>query len=85
MKTIWTHGLKPDKSDEMRRDFGASALLRERLEEILKEKIETRRRVTRGPDQYNNASWGYLQADAIGYERALVEIISLISTNDVTN
>lgn len=83
MKTTWTAGLKPETADEMRRDFGASALLRERLEEILTEKIESRRRITRGPDQYNNASWGYLQADAIGYERALVEIISLISSKPV--
>jgi hypothetical protein len=84
MKTVWTAGLTPETSDEMRRDFGASALLRERLQDILTEKIESRRRVTRGPDQYDNAAWGYLQADAIGYERALVEIISLISNHDVT-
>lgn len=85
MKTTWTAGLKPEQSDEMRRDFGASSLLRERLQEILNEKIEARRRVTRGADQYNSASWAYMQADAIGYERALVEIISLISSHDATN
>ena len=80
MKTVWTAGLKPEQSDELRRDFGASAMLRERLEAIITEKIETRRRVTRGAEQYDNASWAYLQADAIGYERALVEIVSLISS-----
>lgn len=83
MKTIWTAGLNPVQSDELRRDFGASAVIRERLEVLLMDKIETRRRITRGPEQYDNPSWAYLQADAVGYERALIEIVSLISSKPV--
>ena len=83
MKTSWTSGLNPELSSEMKREFTSSSLLRERLTKLLNDKIETRRKLSRNIDSYDKASWPYLQADSIGYERALIEIISLISTKDV--
>ena len=83
MKSVWVNGLKPDAASEMRSDFGASASIRNRLELIIQDKIESRRRISGGVDQYDKASWAYLQSDAIGYERALNEIISLISSKSV--
>lgn len=84
MKVVWTSGLNKEKATEMRREFVSSSLLRERLSKILSDKIETKRRIARSNDQYENAAWAYQQADSIGYERALNEIISLISSDPVT-
>lgn len=83
MKVNWTSGLKDQAKKEMEANFKASALTRERLATLLRNKIETRRRETRSVATYEAASWSYLQADAIGYERALEEVISLILENFV--
>lgn len=78
MKITWTKGLSPEKKEEVKRDFQAAALLRERLTELLKEKSEVTRKGTIAKDAYSNANWAYLQADAVGYQRALEEVISLL-------
>lgn len=78
MKITWTKGLSPEKKEEIKRDFLASALLRERLKEILQEKSEVTRKGSISKDAYSNANWAYLQADAVGYQRALDEIISIL-------
>ena len=83
MKTVWTAGLDEQKTIEIRREFVGGAILRERLQKILRDKIETARTTARSANTYENANWAYLQADQIGYERALFEIISLISEKDV--
>lgn len=79
MKTSWTKGLTPEKAEEIKRDFNASALLRERLAVLIEEKSNASIKASRSKDEYENPNWAYLQADARGYERALSEIISLIS------
>lgn len=78
MKITWTKGLSPEKKEEVKRDFQAAALLRERLTELLREKSEVTRKGTISKDAYTNSNWAYLQADAVGYQRALEEIISLL-------
>lgn len=78
MKVTWTKGLSPEKKEEVKRDFLAAALLRERLKEILKDKSEVTRKGSINKDSYGNANWAYLQADAVGYQRALEEVISLL-------
>ena len=83
MKVAWTSGLDAQAADEVRSNFDASALTRKRLETLLQDKLEFRRRISGGVDQYANASWPYLQADLVGYERAITEIISLIYSKHV--
>ena len=83
MKVNWISGLSAQQKDELVSNFKASALTRERLATLLRNKIETRRRETRSVATYETASWSYLQADGIGYERALEEIISLILEKNV--
>ena len=85
MKTAWTKGLTGERREEMEREFDSSALLRSRLTSLLEEKIDTNRLTARGVKCYENPAWPYLQADARGYERALYEIISLISSRTVEN
>lgn len=79
MKTSWTKGLTPEQVTEVRKDFQASAILRRRLKELCEEKMDASYAVSASKDAYANPNWAYLQADARGYERALKEIISLIS------
>jgi hypothetical protein len=80
MKTSLTAGLSAQEKNELERDFHASAHLRNRIIDVLKDKAESNRRDTRSKDRYVEASWAYLQADSIGYERALFEVISLLSS-----
>lgn len=79
MKLGWTSGCTPEQTQIIRSDFKGSVYLRKRLEALLKDKINSASSFTRKKENYALASWPYLQADAVGYERALLEVISLIS------
>lgn len=79
MKTSWLKGLNPQQKEEMTSSFNASGNVRERLRTLLLEKAEEARKATRSGNAYDNPNWALVQADAIGYEKALYEVISLIS------
>jgi hypothetical protein len=83
MKTVLTKGLKKDQAAEIEQDFKAAVYLRERLSAILEEKVDALRRDIRQKTTYESPSWAYVQADYIGYERAIYEVISLLSSNSV--
>lgn len=78
MKTVWTKGLTPEQTTELRKDFVGSAILRGRMKELLEEKLKLSRDGSVSKDGYNNPNWAYLQADARGFERAISEVLSLI-------
>lgn len=82
MKTIITKGLEPDVAKEIRGDFKSSHLIRKRLITIIEDKIDDARKGLRQKVNYSNSSWAFLQADGMGYERALHEIISLLDENE---
>lgn len=82
LKTVWYTGLDEDQKKELRADFISAQVLRKRLTKILNDKIETKRTMMRNDDNYEKANWNYLMADSLGYERALQEIISLISSDE---
>ena len=79
MKTILLKGMTEQHADEMRQMFAASAHVRNRVIEVLREKIATNNKNTRSKESYGIANWAFLQADAVGYERALTECISLLT------
>jgi hypothetical protein len=78
MKTVWTKGLTPEQTVELKKDFVGAVILRKRLQELLDEKARLSREASISKDAYTNPNWAYLQADARGYERALNEIVSLL-------
>lgn len=80
MKTVWTEGLEPDVAKEIRGDFISSHLVRKRLTKILNDKIETSHASLRQKDIYDKPNFGVIVADTIGYERAMQEVISLLTT-----
>lgn len=83
MKTILTKGLSKERAVELESDFKASAFFRERLAATLEDKVNTLRKEIRQKNAYDSPSWAYVQADYIGFERAIYEIISLISNDAV--
>ena len=78
MKTVWTKGLTPEQTTELRKDFVGSAILRGRMKELLEDKMRMSREESLAKSSYDNPNWAYLQADARGFERAISEILSLI-------
>lgn len=82
MKTTWTKGLENDKKEELKGDFLRSHYIRIRLIDMLNEKIDTNRTATRTKDNYDKPNFGVIVADSIGYERALTEVISLLTNEE---
>ncbi len=78
MKTAITKGLTGQLKDEMILSFNASANIRMRLIQLLKEKQDTARKANMQEGMYENPNWSFKQADGIGYSRALEEVISLL-------
>lgn len=78
MKLSLTNGLDKDQHKGLENSFNNAGVFRERLKEVL----EDRAKQSLKPTQYDKASWPYLQADSIGYTRALQEVINLISLKD---
>lgn len=79
MKTAWTTGVGKELAVDITQNFKESLVMRRRLLELLEKKAATSVRMSHSKDAYDNPNWAYLQADHRGYERAMSEIISLIS------
>lgn len=79
MKSSWVKGLQKERERDVRANFLEALVLRKRLSEILNEKVQESQRVNRAKSTYENPNWAYIQADSCGYERALQEIIELLS------
>ena len=79
MKVNWTRGLVGQEKEEMKSLFLSNARLRERAIKIMQEKIDSLRKANTVESAYDNPNWALKQADAIGYERAMQEIISIFS------
>lgn len=78
MKKSWTEGLDVDLAKEIRGDFTSSHLVRKRLKELLEDKIRVSHKNSLTKDGYEIANWALKQADQVGYERAINDVIDLI-------
>jgi hypothetical protein len=76
MKVSWLTGLSDEEALEIKEAFKGSHILRKRLTEMCFNKIGTS--LTTKKDQYESPNWAYMQADNLGYRRALNEIISVL-------
>jgi len=83
MKTVWLKGLTLDQKTEMKKEYAASSHLRAALTSILNDKLSTINTSLRSKTNYENPAWAFQQADGIGYERAIYEVIALISNSPV--
>lgn len=83
MKSSIAAGLEAQDAREIKDAFRASKRIRDRYVVLLEAKLELSRKEARKKDAYEKPSWAYLQADSIGYERAIFELISLLSSDSV--
>ena len=79
MKTSWTQGVGKELAVDIKQNYKESLVLRRRLRELLEKKMSTSWRSSQSKDGYSSPNWAYTQADARGYERAMREILELIS------
>lgn len=79
MKQSWVKGVTPERVAIIKADYVGSAGARIRLVEMLNDKIRVSTTLKRKKEGYDSPNWAYAQADMIGYERAISEVISLIS------
>lgn len=80
MKKTWTSGLEPQLAADVESAFKASTVLRRRLEQLCNNKIDSSYKL--GRSEYDCPNWHLLQADSVGYRRAMEEIISLITERE---
>lgn len=66
---------KKDK-DSWKESYFNSTFVTDPIKKVIEKKIEKVNKTSE--DDYNVSSWAYLQADKIGYERALKEILELL-------
>ena len=85
MKTNLLNKVEKEELDELKSNFIAAKFFRKTLIEVLNEKIESLRVKTSSSSAYNSPSWPYMQADGVGYERAMREVISLLSEEKLKN
>lgn len=80
-KNIWTAHLKDPKDIA---DFEASlktlgnSIVIKRLLEMIERDRENAARTALSTRNYESPSWGYIQADSTGYQRALMTIETLL-------
>lgn len=79
MKISWTKGLDKEQALDVRGNYKEALVMRRRLVVLLKDKAEASAKAGRTKELYESPNWAYLQADARGYERAISDIIDLIS------
>ena len=79
MKQSWTSGLDKEVAAGMRQAFKEALLVRARLSAMLEKMADTSVRASHSKSEYDAPNWAYKQADSRGYERALREVIGLLS------
>ena len=77
MQEVWFKGTKRDDRDRVKQDVALARNAFDTLGSILKSKIKDN-----SSQDYDKASWPFLQADNNGYNRALTEVLKLIKETD---
>ncbi len=83
MKTTMRKGLSGERLKNVLEEFRAGTAFREQLVLVIKQKIDSNKREVLSKSSYESPAWPFLQADANGYARGLLEVISLITEKDV--
>ncbi len=80
MNTAWTKGFKKGSEEysDIEAAFAASSFLRNRLIQILEDMYASETKARTASSDYESPAWAYKQADAIGYARAISNIIKLL-------
>ena len=84
MNTAWTKGIRKGSQEDkdIRANYVESALIRKRLLQMLESKFDVRIKAAMANDNFDSPSWSFLQAESIGYAKALKEIMYLLDASD---
>lgn len=78
MQAIWFKGLN---TKTLREDRKKELLSYRNAFQALEEHLHQMEKMTTGAD-YNSPSWAYKQADQIGYNRAIQDVLKLIDIKE---
>lgn len=78
LKTSLTKGLDNDHKEEVEQSYKACSVYRKQVIRLLNEKIDAKRKESCKSSEYDSPSWAFKQADAVGFERAMRELILLL-------
>ena len=78
MKTSWFAGLDADQKLDVKQTYLSSGVMRRRLKSMLQDKINEHFKAQQLRANYEKSNWAFEQADAMGYCRALNEVILLL-------
>lgn len=78
MYKSWTLGVTKELATDITQNYKESVVMRRRLRQLLLDKSEVYAREADSKATYDSPNWAYIQADRVGYARAIREIISLI-------
>lgn len=81
MLVSWTKGLDKELARDVKENFLHSSVIRKRLGVLIRNKMEENLKNQLLKGSYDTPNWSQLQADAVGYNRALQEILKLIEEN----
>ena len=74
----WTANLSPEEEKEFAIKLREASDVFERLSSILDQRVKSLVSKQISSNTYDSPSWAYIQADAIGYQRAIQEVLELI-------
>lgn len=82
MNTAWTKGIRKGSQEDkdIRSSYAESFIIRKRLAQVLRDKMDGKMKTAMSNDAFDSPSWAFLQAESIGYAKAMKEIISLLDT-----
>lgn len=83
MMTSWVKGLRKGTQEykEVEEAYRASTRIRDRMRKVLGGMLEESHKQRITSTEYDNPNWAYKQADAVGYARAIHQIIKLLEDN----
>ena len=79
MISKWFHHLPKDEQAEFKTRIVLAAPVLERLQELLNVKLVESTKENYKKTNYDSPSWAMMQADHIGYSRALNEILTFLN------
>lgn len=80
MNTAWTKGIRKGSQEDkdIRSSYAESFIIRKRLTQMLADKVDGKMKTAMSNDSFDSPSWAFLQAESIGYAKAMQEIIKLL-------
>lgn len=78
MYTLWTKGLSDKEKEQWTVDVLAAQPVLKKLHKVLKDTYDASEKAMRSKNNYETASWAYLQADLLGEQRSYKKTLNLL-------